>query len=331
MDNVIHFPGRTTPAGGTAPDSTTGSMERDVALEATLERWKARAVFALPPELTLQTSFEGAFGIPVSRVTTDTETQRLALLEEKELLAVLDGLLVHCVECLSGQGGVLSLSATRLHQPQAQELSYRGLAAGEYALLLFSADGSDATRSPVVLSKHVIGAVQAFGGAVDSSDQGEFGLRVALHLPVGEPSAGVALQQGNTGSLAAMHEEPLHVVLVDDDNQARQVLTRLLQKLGCTVTAFAEGGAALDALSRTPDTFALVLSDMTMPRMSGAELAERVRDHHATIPVALMTGFAATLEEEALIALGVLAVLKKPFGAKALQAVIDAVRAASDG
>ena len=318
MDNIIRFPRRTGASVGEASSPTADSSLASAAvptgepLDEVLTLWSRRAVFQLPGEFTLQTTIDRDLSLS-SRPVVDAANL--------ELTAVLDALLAHCVACLGERGGELRINASLLHQPQRQELTYHGLRAGEYALVLFSANGLSDLHESTLLDAQVIDRVQAFGGQVHSSDQGALGLRLALHLPIVPPAITVEEQLADPVTGAG-----LHILLVDDDEQARLVVGQVLRQLGCSVAAFADGSAALDALARDPSAFQLVLSDLTMPHMSGAELTQRIRQRYSQLPIALMTGFSGPHEDNALEALGVFAVLEKPFGKKALLQLLQAAR-----
>lgn len=351
LDNIIRFPRKpVVPAEESSASGALGStvstsasrVSLGMALEPVLALWAKRAVFQLPADFTLQTTLEVPADTTMVAVTSpeppksiDASYQREATttgLRAAELMSVLDALLAHCVICLSGakavqgegQGGSLRLRASLLHQPQQQERAYHGLSAGEYVLVLFSADGASGQRRAAELDPDLSARVMAFGGEVSCSDQGPLGLQVALHLPIAELSRrDDALDES---SIEGEEKRVFHVLLVDDDQQARDVVGESLRRLGCTVMAFADGKSALEALERGDHTFQFVLSDLTMPHMSGAELARRIRRQHPQLPIAMMTGFYRSLEADALEALGVFAVLEKPFGKRALEQLLDAAR-----
>jgi len=85
----------------------------------------------------------------------------------------------------------------------------------------------------------------------------------------------------------------------------------MLEYLGYQVTVRAGAVEALDVLRRNPDDFQLVLSDVTMPHLSGVEMAARIRTLRADLPVVLMTGFSIGSAVDQ--TLDIRAVLKKPF------------------
>jgi DNA-binding NtrC family response regulator len=102
------------------------------------------------------------------------------------------------------------------------------------------------------------------------------------------------------------------VLLVDDEPGVRATLAANLELSGLDVVTASSGAAAIE-LSTKEGPFDLVLSDVRMPGMSGAELVRRLRSVQPGVPVILMTGFA---KEELLaeaLADGAFTVLMKPF------------------
>ena len=93
----------------------------------------------------------------------------------------------------------------------------------------------------------------------------------------------------------AEHSRP--VVLADDEPAVRKVACRLLKDLGYAVVECAHGGEAVETLGRLKGQARLLLTDLTMPVMSGAELVNFVRTRWPAVPVICMSGYPADLAE----------------------------------
>ena len=78
------------------------------------------------------------------------------------------------------------------------------------------------------------------------------------------------------------------ILLVDDDARVRRVVERMLSPLGHPVVPVGSGEEALTALRR--ETYALVLTDVSMPGMSGLELIEHMHAEQISIPVVVFSG-----------------------------------------
>lgn len=105
---------------------------------------------------------------------------------------------------------------------------------------------------------------------------------------------------------------PTAVLLVDDDEDLRGVLVRALAALGHEVATAGTAGRALELLSRKP--FDVLVSDLRLPDMNGAEFVRRVRAAGNQVPAVVISGYAGCLEASRLRECGVSAVLSKPVG-----------------
>ncbi len=125
-------------------------------------------------------------------------------------------------------------------------------------------------------------------------------------------------------------ETPLrmaHIVLVDDEPSVARVVDRVLSRAGHLVHTFAAPADALAFIAERPDLPDLLMTDQTMPGMTGDALAMAVRALRPGLPVLILTGFSHRLTEERLEEVGAV-VLQKPV---ALPALMEAVQAALEG
>ena len=105
---------------------------------------------------------------------------------------------------------------------------------------------------------------------------------------------------------------------------AGRMLSRLLGRLGYTTDVFDRAREALEAFQARPDAYRAVVTDLTMPGMTGDTLAVEVRKLRPTLPVVLVTGHTQLVTEERLRDAGVSTVLRKPLTVQELAAALDA-------
>jgi signal transduction histidine kinase/ActR/RegA family two-component response regulator len=102
------------------------------------------------------------------------------------------------------------------------------------------------------------------------------------------------------------------ILLVDDEPQIVDMEKQILERLGYRVTARASSLEALDTFNAHPEQFDLVITDMTMPQMTGDRLARRLWDIRPDLPVILCTGYNEMISEDKAAAMGIRKFLLKP-------------------
>ncbi len=102
------------------------------------------------------------------------------------------------------------------------------------------------------------------------------------------------------------------ILLVDDEEQIVTMERQMLENLGYKVTARTDSVEALKEFSKQPQNYDLVITDMTMPHMSGDELAQKLLDVKPDIPVILCTGFNEDITEEKALEMGIQKFIMKP-------------------
>jgi len=117
------------------------------------------------------------------------------------------------------------------------------------------------------------------------------------------------------------------ILVVDDESMALVLIKRLLSEAGYQVVTAQSGFEALDLFRRQPQTFQLVLLDLTMPFMDGEETFHRLREIRANIPVVLCTGFIRQDRLDRLMKDGIAGFLRKPL---APDEIVDHVRGVLD-
>ena len=102
------------------------------------------------------------------------------------------------------------------------------------------------------------------------------------------------------------------ILVVDDDQESRNLLCEVLEASGYAPHAVANGLAAREVLSRDGE-YRIVIADLQMPQESGLELLRKLRQQNSKYGIILMSSFMSGGEKKAARALGAHALLEKPF------------------
>jgi CheY-like chemotaxis protein len=156
----------------------------------------------------------------------------------------------------------------------------------------------------------VHGIMRSHEGAVTVRSQPGEGTTFELYFPAREGEEAVEALPVDASQLMLGHGE--RVLLVDDEVALTQLGSRVLERLGYQVIAETDPVAALATLRAAPDGFDVLLTDLTMPTMSGLELLREVRQVRPDLPVVLATGYGGGLNQDQVRALGVRELLFKP-------------------
>ena len=125
------------------------------------------------------------------------------------------------------------------------------------------------------------------------------------------------------------------VLVVDDEESIRTIIARSLRDAGYRVAVFGTAADALETLARAPADWDLLITDMTMPGMSGKELATRAMELRAALPVILCCGYSSLISADEALKLGIRRYVEKPVEMRDLletvRQVLDAATTGASG
>ncbi len=107
-----------------------------------------------------------------------------------------------------------------------------------------------------------------------------------------------------------------HILLIDDEETLVELGQTILQRLGYQVTARRNSLDALKTFQNQPDAFDLIITDQTMPGMTGVDLARRILQIRPQMPIILCTGYSSQITEDQVKAVGIKGFASKPLTKK---------------
>jgi PAS domain S-box-containing protein len=261
----------------------------------------------------------------VLRVRADGDLPPV-LADQGRLEQVLLNLAINARDALPA-GGVVEIATTALEVPGGASI-----AGGRYVLLTVQDDGTGmapevveravepffTTKPPAKASglglATVYGIVRDAGGHLEISSVPARGTKVMIYLPVADGDADGEADDAD----AAIDGAGERVLLVEDAEPVRTLVTRLLEDAGYQVIAAGGGAEALARPELAGGDVDLLLTDVVMPEMSGRELADRVRERLRDLPVLYMSGYAGdVLRRHGVMTTGS-GYVEKPFEARTL-------------
>ena len=263
------------------------------------------------------------------------------LADATQMRQIIMNLVINASDAIGETNGIIHIR-TASEFRDASTLESDGFTAeappGHYVVLEVSDTGSgmsDETRlrifEPFYTTKFtgrglglaaVLGIVRGHMGTIRVESELGRGTRFTLLLPVADGEAERPVQRSLVeGAWRGSGD----VLLVDDEETVRSVVGRMLESFGFKVFRATNGREALGLLEDHRASIKLVMLDLTMPEMDGAETYHSIRRFNAQVPVLLMSGYN---EQEALnrfVGEGLAGFLQKPFRPEALRVRLEEI------
>lgn len=249
----------------------------------------------------------------------------LILADPTQIHQILMNLCTNAFHAMEVDGGTLSISLKMktlsqnelIHEPQLLpgnyvQLSVRDTGAG------IEQDIQNKIFDPYFTTKEIgkgtgmglaiaHGIIKSYGGFITCESQLGEGTVFNITLPVSEEN--ILPEYNLVDSIATGTER---ILLVDDEQMLADMGKTMLERLGYKVTVRMSSMEAFATFRNQPDAFDLVITDQTMPGMTGADLARRILQIQPGLPIILCTGYSSTITEEKALSLGIKGFALKP-------------------
>ena len=253
-----------------------------------------------------------------------------------EIHEVLMNLVVNAAAALGDKGGLIEISL-QFGVPTPETRDLNPLVRAEPQLQLVVKDNGPgmtpevrarifepffSTKGPGVGSgiglTMVHRIVTEMGGAIAVDTAPGRGTRMILCLPAGQGT----LPATNTTAFPFPVRAKGRILLVDDEPAVLAVAAQALAQIGFTADAHPSAPAALAAFRLDPGAYVAVLTDLSMPEMSGVELSTEIRQLRPNLQIVIMTGNLTESARSAIETLGQVLFIQKPFDLLQLQALL---------
>lgn len=278
---------------------------------------------------------------PAIPTTIDIRTRIMSkchvLGDPSRIHQIIMNLCTNAYQAMLETGGSLDIALSKIHL--ADEAAARAqIPAGSYCKLMVADSGVgippaniERIFDPYFTTKEkgkgtglglaaVHGIVKSHGGAILVESKVGKGTKFEVYLPLTADSDDTEEQADSQ-----IHGGNERILLVDDERDILEVEKEMLRNLGYAITAQDNASAALKLFTGQPEQFDLVITDMTMPNMTGDKLAGELRKIRSNIPIILCTGFSELIFKEKAESLGIKGFLMKPVTKKSLSNMIRTV------
>jgi len=234
-------------------------------------------------------------------------------------------------KAMGGSPGVLTVRLSRVGAEELPDDITRQVGRGDFLLLSISdtGEGMDAKTKERIFEPFfttagpgrgtglglsvVHGIVASHGGVIDVQSELGQGTTVDVYFPVYSGRI-----SGENESAAAEYDGNERILFIDDDPMIGQLIEQGLAAFGYWVRPETDAVEAFEIFREGPGFFDVLVTDQTMPKKSGLELAREIREIRSDVPIILVTGYSETASEAACADIGIDEMLMKPFSVKDL-------------
>jgi PAS domain S-box-containing protein len=167
------------------------------------------------------------------------------------------------------------------------------------------------------------GIIKRFGGEIEVESEVGRGTTFTIMLPIGEEGKGELVVPSLT-----QRTKEARILVIDDEEAVRNVLSRILSQVNHQVTVAKDGGEGLQLFQEKE--FDIVLTDLGMPDMSGWDVCKAIKKLRAHVPVGMITGWGMELDQTKKEESGLDFVIPKPFDFHQLLRVVDETMESSE-
>ena len=269
--------------------------------------------------------------------TTFQAPKAVVFADATQIHQMVINLCTNAAHSMGDGGGALTVCLSETRVDSGSDPGFIGLKRGPYLLLSVSDMGRgmdkevmDRLFEPFFTTKAqgqgtglglsvVHGIVKSHGGTIDVASEPGKGSTFFIRLPVSQETVPKESAPAPEPAAAGGNET---ILFVDDEPALGRIAKEGLEKIGYTVISTTSSTEAMGWIETQPDRFDLVITDRTMPNLSGIDLARKISAIREDLPVIMCTGFFDPKVEAATHSTGIVECLPKPLKANSLAAAV---------
>ncbi len=266
------------------------------------------------------------------------DTSDIIFADPTQIHQLMLNLCTNAAHAMEDTGGILEIGIKNVILDEVSAALYPNLTTGEYVKLTISDTGPgispeirDRVFDPYFTTKDVgkgtgmglsvvHGIVKSHGGAIIIDSELERGTTFSIFFKVIEKEAVEEIE--NEEELPVGNER---ILFVDDESSMVYVGRYRLERLGYKIEAKTSPVEALEAFNANPDRFDLVITDMSMPQMTGDQLVKEILKTRPDMPTILCTGFSEKFDENKAKEIGIRQYVEKPINRRDLAFIVRKV------
>lgn len=257
-----------------------------------------------------------------------------------QLQQIILNLTTNAYQAMKSSGGSISISLDRIQVDNEINLSHGVLAPGHYSVLAVSDSGPGMSKAiasrvfePYFTTKAqgegsgmgmaiVYSLVKAHDAMLDLETVVGEGTRISLYF---KEAADVDESPYTVNQPKIAQGNGERILLVDDETDLLDATQKLLSGIAYQVRAFSNPSEALEAFIEAPEEFDLLVSDQSMPEMTGIQLISEIRKLNPDVPAIICTGYSDVIDQKDVSHLALDGILKKPYKLAELAEILRGV------
>jgi len=250
------------------------------------------------------------------------------LADPTSLHQIMVNLCTNALHAIEDQNGEILVKLTQSYLTEEETEGSISVKPGRYVLLSVSDTGvgmesktAERIFEPYFTTKEtgkgtgmglsvVHGIVKRYNGLIKVESEPGAGTTFKLYFPVYEGEEVLGTKEEN--SLESLPRGTERIMVVDDEETIVRLEKTVLESLGYRVVFFKNSSEALSEYEKNHEDFDLLITDQTMPRMTGVELCKRIAQISSGFPMIICTGHSDTVDEKIAKGIGIKRYIQKP-------------------